>query len=71
MEEEPKKYRMVKHVFRGNILTQYCKFALEEGGIHEQRIIQHRDFTDVERNMYVDGLMKSVCDDESAYRLVE
>ena len=70
LEDEPTEHRMVKHVFGATSSPSCANLCLKKAASTNQEEFDPETVRTVERNMYIDDLMKSVSNTESASRLV-
>lgn len=66
LSKEPEEYRMVKHLFGATSSPSCANFSLKKTASINSGEFDHDTVKTVERNMYVDDLMKSVSSPETA-----
>ena len=71
LKEEPEEYRMKKHIFGAASSPSCANLCLKKTTTLEQEKFDPETVRTVDRNFYVDDLMKSVKATEAAVRLVK
>ena len=70
LQEEATEYQMVRHVFGATSSPSIANLCLKKAASANRKEFDQETIRTVERNMYVDDLMKSTCSTESAIVLV-
>ena len=70
LQAEPEEYRMTKHIFGATSSPSCANFCLKKTATLNQKEFDSETVKTIDKNMYVDDLMKSVNDTKLAVRLV-